>query len=103
MAEEISMDSVAEYLKIPYGQYDYTPMETIVDAVNAMVTEWHGDTWPPGVKLGATMLAARLYRRRNSPSGVENFSDMGATYISRFDSDLERQLRIGKWTQPAVG
>ena len=77
--------------------------------------EWHlqdwlwigfphdGDEWPGGVELGAIMLAARLHRRRNSAAGVETFSEMGASYVSRYDADLDRQLRINAWTPPVVG
>ena len=44
-----------------------------------------------------------VHRRRNSPNGVESFSDMGTSYVSRYDSDLDRQLRINAWTPPRVG
>lgn len=96
----ITTAEVAEWLKLPAAD-DH--LDTIVEAVNGMVTEWHGETWPPGVALGAKMLAARLHRRRNSPAGVESFSEMGASYVSRYDTDLDRQLRIGAWTPPRVG
>lgn len=55
------------------------------------------------MKLGALMLAARLHRRRNSSTGVESVSEVGATYVSRYDNDLDRQLRIGAWLPPRVG
>ena len=96
----ITAAEVAAWLKLSAAD-DH--LDTIVDAVNGMVTEWHGETWPPGVALGAKMLAARLHRRRNSPAGVESFSEMGASYVSRYDVDLDRQLRIGAWTPPRVG
>lgn len=86
-----------------YGDPATEEVPGVIDAVNGMVTQWHGAEWPAGVKLGAVMLAARLYRRRNSPAGVESFSDMGASYVSRYDSDLDRQLRINAWTPPRVG
>lgn len=82
---------------------DAEHMTLIVVAVNDMCTEWHGEEWPAGVKLGAVMLAARLYRRRNSVNGVESFSDMGTSYVSRYDTDLDRQLRINNWTPPRIG
>lgn len=100
MADGVSPREVAEFLQ--KKEVDRS-LQIIAYSVTQMVTEWHGENWPPGVKLGAIMLSARLDRRRNSPNGVENFSDLGATYVARFDSDLERQLRIGKWTAPAVG
>lgn len=96
----ITTAQVATHLKLS-GPDEH--LEIIVDAVNGMVAEWHGDKWPAGVDLGAIMLAARLHRRRNSAAGVETFSDMGASYVSRYDADLDRQLRINGWTTPVVG
>ena len=95
----ITAAEVARHLKLA-AEDEHMPI--IVDAVNAMVTEWHGDEWPAGVKLGAIMLAARLHRRRNSSNGVESFGEMGAAYVSRYDADLDRQLRINGWTRPVV-
>lgn len=100
MADSITADEVAQHLKLSSVDLVTT---MIADSVSAMVTEWHGEKWPAGVKLGALLLAARLDRRRNSPNGVENFNELGTTYVSRFDADLERQLRIGRWTMPQVG
>ena len=51
----------------------------------------------------ATMQAARWYSRRNSPQGVANFEELGAAYVSRYDPDLERLLRIGRSAMPSVG
>lgn len=96
----ITPAQVATHLKLN-GPDEH--LKIIVDSVNLMVNEWHGETWPGGVELGAIMLAARLHRRRNSAAGVETFSDLGASYVSRYDADLDRQLRINSWTPPVVG
>lgn len=81
-----------------------------VDAVNAMVRKLpasYGVTglvpWDDDVTHGAVMLAARLFRRRNSPEGVAAFNDTGAVYVSRTDPDVAALLRIGSHTPPAVG
>lgn len=60
-------------------------------------------TWCAETRLGATMLAARLIRRRNSPAGVEAFSDSGATYVSRHDPDVSLMLRIERKAAPQIG
>jgi hypothetical protein len=52
------------------------------------------------VYQGAVMYAARLFRRRNSPAGVELFGDQ-ASFVSRYDADIDRALRTGPW-QPSV-
>ena len=87
----------------PGSDPDGDHMALVVESVNAQVDVWHGQPWPAGVKYGAIMFAARLYRRRNSVNGVEAFSDMGASYVSRFDADLDRQLLINAWTPPRIG
>ena len=47
-------------------------------------------------------LAARLYRRRLSPEGMQQFGDQ-VMYSARFDPDVERGLRQGRWAMPGVG
>jgi hypothetical protein len=55
------------------------------------------------VYQAGVMYAAREYRRRNSPGGIDSVTDAGAVYVSKYDSDIERALRTGTWAQPAVG
>jgi len=55
------------------------------------------------VYQGAVMYAARETRRRNSPAGIETFADGGATFIAKYDADIERALRTGQWNTPGVG
>jgi hypothetical protein len=49
------------------------------------------------------MLAARLFRRRNSPAGVEAMGPDGATYVMRNDPDIGQLLRLGSWQLPGLG
>ena len=84
-----------------------------VAAVNAMVaalptaakvtTEAGGEQWADQTVTGAIMLAARLVRRRNSPAGVEAFTDTGAAYVARYDPDIARMLRLDRFTPPQIG
>ena len=53
------------------------------------------------VRTAAVMLAARIYRRRNSPGGMDTSFDQIA-YVSRFDPEIERALRQGRSRKPAV-
>lgn len=89
---------------------DDEQLELVVAAVNAQVRSWRcaqravGATeWPGGIALGATMLAARLYRRQNSPAGVEAFGSDGAVYVSRNDPDIGQLLQLGTHQLPTVG
>jgi hypothetical protein len=87
-------------------------LEPIVAAVNdevrrmpvvgrAELTEV--DPWPPGIVLGASMLGARLFARKNSPAGVQSFADGAALYVQRNDPDIAQLLKLGRWSIPTVG
>lgn len=51
---------------------------------------------------GAVMYAAREYRRRNSPAGIEAFGDAGMSFVSRFDPDIDRALQTGAYAPPTI-
>jgi hypothetical protein len=85
-----------------------------VAAVNAFVrrihdpipaaTEGEEPAWADDHTLGATMLAARLWRRRKSPEGVmAQFSAEGPVYVQRHDPDVAMLLQLGAWARPVVG
>jgi hypothetical protein len=59
--------------------------------------------WPADVRLGTTMLAAKLYRRRLSPSGIDAVTDAGAVYVARADPDVARLLHLDSQAYPRVG
>jgi hypothetical protein len=77
--------------------------------------EWHSDpdpavpgdtaTYTPDAETyqGAVMYAAREYRRRNSPAGIEAWAEGGAVFVAKYDADIERALRTGQWNVPGVG
>lgn len=81
--------------------------QTVVEATNAFVASLPVvaglETWPAHVRLAAIMLAGRLVRRRNSPSGVEALTDAGTSYVSRYDPDVARMLEIDGYQRPQVG
>jgi hypothetical protein len=54
------------------------------------------------VYQAAVMLAARVYRRRNSSGGLESVGDQVA-YVARYDPEIERALRTATWRVPGVG
>lgn len=89
---------------------DDTELRMVVAAVNSQVRTWPVSSgavaqniWPERIQLGATMLAARLHRRRNTPAGVEAFGSDGAVYVSRLDPDIAQLLQLGSYQPPAVG
>jgi hypothetical protein len=81
-----------------------------VAAVNAMVRTWRCSTaavdqvaWPADIVEGATLLAARYFRRKNSPAGVEAMGSTGAVYVMRTDPDVAQLLQLGPHSYPTVG
>lgn len=91
---------------------DDARLSGIVAAVNAKVRRWPCSevavnvadwTGSEDVVEGATLLAARLFRRKNSPAGVETFGAEGAAYVMRMDPDVALLLGLGNHQRPAVG
>lgn len=50
------------------------------------------DAQRPEVQQAILLLAARLYKRRNSPEGVAGWDEIGAVRIIARDPDIERLL-----------
>lgn len=85
-------------------------LDAIVDAVNNLVRGLAIseraiglEAWPKRIELGATMLAGRLFRRKNSPAGVESFGQLGAAYVMRNDPDIAQLLAMGSHQLPQIG
>lgn len=102
----ITVEEVKNHLGItPADTFDDDALTTITAATNAyistipVVANLPTDTTelPPDITLGAVMLAARWYRRRNSPEGLVSYGDMGGVTVPRLDADIERLFRIGRY------
>lgn len=92
---------IKAWVKLPTAADDAL-LDDIAEAVNSQVRCWRvsqaavgSEDWPERIVRGATMLGARLYRRRNSPAGVEAFGSEGAIYVQRMDFDIAALLQIG--------
>ena len=59
--------------------------------------------WPDRIVEGAVMLAARLWRRKDTPGGVSTLGDGGVVYVRRNDPDVALLLEIGEHGKPGVG
>lgn len=103
---------VKAHLKIA-DNADDDALDDIVAAVNAVVrglpvvrrldATAEPFTWPANVTHGANMLAGRLFRRRNSPTGIEAFGANGPVYVNRNDPDVAMMLELGDHAKPSVG
>jgi hypothetical protein len=58
-----------------------------VDRVR-VTARWGWPTVPAPITQAARLLAARLYRRKDSPEGVVGSADFGAVRVSRVDPDV---------------
>lgn len=108
-----SAELVKAHLDITDNRDD-APIGRAVAAVNAKVRTWPvvapadgAEDWSAPelahIVEGATLLAARLFRRRNSPDGVAQFATDGPVYVSRNDPDVAMLLGLGQHQRPAVG
>lgn len=92
---------------------DDTVLDEVVKAVNDLVrglpvaqrsnTDPAPEEWPAMIVMGATMLGARIYRRRSTPGGVEVSGQFGVAYVRRTDPDVAQLLQLGEYSTPAVG
>lgn len=89
---------------------DDTRIDEVVAAVNSLVRTWpcsaasvDADEFTANVTEGATMLAGRLFRRRESPAGVAAFGELGPVYVMRNDPDVAMLLNLGGWSRPQLG
>lgn len=55
------------------------------------------------VVYGGQLLAARLWARRGSPTGLAAFGEFGPAAVLRLDPDVERLLGVGRYSSPRVG
>lgn len=107
-----TLPDVKAYVSIlsPADTIDDNRLTRIVAAVNDLVRDLpiaddaDGlDNWPARVVEGATMLAGRIWRRKDSPSGVDSFGAFGPVYVQRNDPDVAQLLRMGQYARPTVG
>lgn len=99
---------IIAWLQVVDGTPDADAAALVAPAVEAWVNQlpnihrtldddWAADTW-----LGATMLGARLVRRRNSPAGIEAWNVDGAAYVRNQDPDVASLLRLDS-RRPKIG
>jgi hypothetical protein len=78
-----------------------------VAAVNSLIRGWLSPApdgeWAPHHTYGATLLAARFYRRKDSPAGFQLQGMEAAAYVSRNDPDVAQLLGLGSYAPPRVG
>lgn len=112
------MPATVDALKIHLGlsgasTVDDQAMQDAVDAANDTATVYrpdltvdaNGDTyavWPAGIDKGAVMLAARLYGRRGSVTGIAAYTDIGVAMLGRLDPDVRLLWELGEFQGPVI-
>jgi hypothetical protein len=52
--------------------------------------------------LGTVRLAVRWHTRRRSPDALISLGDMGGARVSSYDVDIDRMLRIGRFSPSVI-
>lgn len=99
----ITTADVAAYLGLPDDQDPALPGPVAASNGYVAALPHVADPWDDRTTQGAIMLAARLYRRRNTPAGVESYAGEGAVYVARTDPDVAVLLRVGIAATPRAG
>ena len=99
-----SSEQVAAMLSLPAEDPE---LPGVVAAANSLVCVWLSPApdgeWAAHHRYGATLLAARFYRRKDSPAGFQMQGMEAAVYVSRNDPDIAQLLGLGAFAPPRVG
>lgn len=76
----------------------YWPLYVLPQA--QITARWGWPAVPPAARDACLILAARLFRRKDSPEGVAGFSDLGVVRVGRYDPDYE--ALVGSLVRPEV-
>lgn len=107
----IDVDVIVAWAKIGDDTAKRDELDLIIAATNAVVRDLpvaqlagvDPEPWSDRVIAGATMLCKRLWRRRNTPDGVQQVNDDGSvTYVARNDPDIALLLELGAYRKPAA-
>lgn len=101
---------VATYkIKNPTAE-DLSRIDNIVDAVCAYVRglpvadKARGlNVWPANIVEGSTMLAGRIWRRKDSPGGTYTVGGDVPIFVHRQDPDVALLLGLGTYAKPSAG
>jgi hypothetical protein len=66
----------------------------------SILTRWGWSMIPETVREASTLLAMRLYRRKDTPLGFEGFQDFGVARITRTDPDIA--VMLSQFTIPVL-
>lgn len=104
---------VAKYLTLKNDGAGDVHLPSVIEATNSFVYSLPDvdmtiqvvegvqvEVWAAHSRLAAKMFAARLYGRRNSANGIEAMTEMGTSYVARYDPDIARMLHLDSFAKP---
>jgi hypothetical protein len=88
-----TLDNLKEMLQITSASDDNV-LQKKIETANSWVLEriMAGHEQAPEVQEAILMLAARLYKRRQSPEGVAGWGDLGVIRVMAKDPDIKALL-----------
>ena len=86
------LNGISDGVSWPYTRIRSTGNKALpygADLAGVQVTaRWGWSDTPTAVRQAAILLAGRLFKRYDSPTGVVGFGDMGAIRVARVDADV---------------
>lgn len=103
----LTVQEVAEFRKI--NQWvDNAALSAATEAVNFYVDGLpnidrleNGD-WAPSTTYAALILAGRYYMRQNSVTGITAYGEDQNVFVTKYDADVARLLRIDGFQKPVA-
>ncbi len=112
--EPTTIERVVNQLRLK-GGVDALSVDDLADMVDtvAAVNGWvrtlpiadgsrGAEAWPANVGRGSTMLAARLWRRRDTTGGIYSAGDIVPVFVHQRDPDVALLLNLGDYGKPSV-
>lgn len=115
----VAIGSGTSYTTISSAFYDFLPENALADGRALEVIRYINGCWPTDgitrvqvtarwgwpsipdeIHEATLLLAARLFRRKDSPEGVRGFSDLGVIRVGRYDPDYS--ALIDPYIRPAL-
>lgn len=93
---DVTIDDIAAWrgVSTPTGA-EASALQLVINAAMDTISlnlGYPADLSLPGVRQAVIMQASRLWKRRDSPGGVESYDEYGAIRVTRFDPDIEALL-----------
>lgn len=90
-----TVDTVACWAQLDLDDGDRTVMLNVIDAVIEHVAHAYDvdeDDPPLDVRQAVTMQSARIYKRRETPTGLAGFGEGFVARVTKLDPDVARLL-----------